>query len=151
MGAFEQPFQYQHGKYNISNLFKITQKQSSSLVQGMLHQRCVSDWKKVVKVCMGVLRSGGYSLFHLECKQWLLPLTVPRPHRYERNSNWVRNVWWANGRAMLWLASAVFSLREGLFGLHLKGCVCGGDADKDQGESDSGSHFRDWVIWTYFS
>ena len=47
---------------------------------------------------------------------------VSRPHRYEWNSNWVRNVWWANGSAMLpgWPVLCLVCQGEGLFGLHRK-------------------------------
>lgn len=66
------------------------------------------------------------------------PPTVTRLHRYEWNSNWPRNVQWANGSALRpdWPAQCLVCQGEGLFGLHLQGlCVCGGGVggrDKEQ-------------------
>lgn len=67
----------------------------------------------------------------------VIALTVPRPHRYDRNSNWVRNAPWANGSTMLlgWPALCLVCQCEGLFGLYQRDlCVWGGGTDKGHAE-----------------
>lgn len=121
-------------KFTVSDSGKISSTRS------MLSLGASSDelkWKQAEKVCV----------CKLICNQRLLPLTVPRLHRYEWNSNWVRNVQWANGSAMLPGWPALFSLPErvGCFppltSVYLKSvhvCVC----SRDISMFDTGSDLR---------
>lgn len=74
--------------------------------------------------------------FQLGPKQKVIaPPTVTRLHRYEWNSNWPRNVQWANGSAMRpdRPAQCLVCQGEGLCGLHLEGlCVCDGGETKSR-------------------
>lgn len=136
---------------------------SCSKIQNITTQFCLSWVKSEKKVQSAyecgrnrfVCASTRLSLFQLGYKRRLLPPTVTRLHRYEWNSNWVKNVQWANGSAMLagWPALCLVCQGEGLFGLHQEGLcvsVTGGPRQRT-GRSDTSSGFRDCVEYAWTS